>query len=46
MREKALWRQKATVLLGLPIYEAAFMSEGAPAAVPDKHTDVCLQRER
>lgn len=37
---------KATGLLGLPIYEAAFMSAGAPAAVPVEHTAVCLRRER
>lgn len=34
----------AAGLLGLPIYEAAFMSTGAPAAVPVEHMAICLQR--
>lgn len=46
MRKKSAVGGKATSLLGLPIYEAAFMSEGAPAAVPVEHTVVCLRRER
>lgn len=32
---------KRAALLGLPIYEAAFMNQGAPAPLPAEHTAVC-----
>lgn len=40
--ERAQSGQWEAARLGLPIYESAFMGEGAPAGAPVEHTAVCF----
>lgn len=40
--ERAQTGQWEAARLGLPIYESAFMGEGAPAGAPAEHTAVCF----